>query len=482
MMCHRVRPLRSLALTALGALACAPLELVDPAPEPAPTGDGGSVPSQGPPGFSVGEPHDGGPPPGTGGPRPPGSNEQCAEEAIRGELVPLDLLLVLDASGSMNLAVGNRTRWQLVAEALGAFVRDPRSAGLGVGFQTFPFTIHEKSCATNADCGGSDTETGRECARPFLCSGPGVLPATARTCDPNDPFCPDAGTRCVPSGRCSASSMRCVNLGEPCPGGGNVDVCDDAPLLCKLPIDSCLATDYERPKVPIGVLPSAMPMVTQGLSAVRPAGNTPIAAAYEGATRYLKRHLASHPDRRAAMVLATDAGPSGCANDDIEGVAAVLAAAHAGTPSLSTYVIGAVSPGDMIRGGAATRLAQAGGTSMPFILNDSAADLGTRFLEALNAIRGSALPCELRIPRPSTGMIDFNKVNVRFTGTAGADDLVYVASADRCDPARGGWYYDVDPARGTPSTVRVCEATCRRFAAEAGGTVELRFGCRTRIE
>jgi hypothetical protein len=486
MMCHRVRLLRCLALP-LGVLACGPLKVMGPPGDAATSSDGGSVPGQGPPGYGVGEPGDGGLPPGLPAPRPPSMGEQCAEEAIRGEVVPLDLLLVLDASGSMNTAVGERTdagarptRWQLVSEALARFVRDPRSAGLGVGVQTFPFIVHEKACSSIADCGGPDAEADQACSRPFLCVDDGTLPATAATCDPNV-GCVD-GKRCVPSGRCSASSMRCVNLGQPCPGGGPADLCAEAPLLCTLPIDSCQVADYERPKIPIGVLPAAMPAVTQGLSAVRPAGNTPIAAALDGVTRYLRRHLAERSDRRAALVLATDALPNGCQNDAIEAVGAVLAAARAGTPPVATYVIGAISPGDMVQSDNANRLAQAGGTAMPFLLNDSTPDLGSRFLDALNAIRGSALPCELRIPQPSTGMIDFQKVNVRFTAAAGPVDLVYVGSADRCDPVRGGWHYDVDPTRGIPTTVRVCAATCRRFAAEAGGTVELRFGCRTRID
>jgi hypothetical protein len=47
---------------------------------------------------------------------------------------------------------------------------------------------------------------------------------------------------------------------------------------------------------------------------------------------------------------------------------------------------------------------------------------------------------------------------------------------------RGGWYYDTDPAQGMPTTVHVCPATCARFKAEMGGAVELRFGCKTRID
>jgi hypothetical protein len=467
-------PVVALALTP----ACGAHKVVK-AQEDAGTGMEGDVfPGLGP-SFSVGETTDGGPTTGVV-PRPPGS-DQCAEEAIKGEPVPLDLMMVLDASGSMNIKVGNRTRWQLVSEALGSFMRDPRSEGLGVGFQTFPYTIHEKACASDAECGGAGTGVGRECARPFLCTGPGVLPATAATCDPNDAFCP-AGTQCVRSGRCTSSSMRCTNLGEPCPGGGNSDTCGEAPLICKLPMDSCNPADYERPKVPIGVLPGALAAVTRGLNAVSPASNTPIAAAVEGAARYLRQHAAMHPDRRAALVLASDASPTACANGNIEGVVAALTAARAGTPSLPTYIIGVVSAADAIRGEAANQLAQAGGTGTPILLNDSAGDLGPRFLDALNTIRGSAVPCEFRIPPPTSGTIDFNKVNVRFTGLSGPADLLYVGSADRCDPARGGWYYDVEPAAGTPTAVRVCDSTCRRFKEEATGMVELRFGCRTRIE
>jgi hypothetical protein len=470
----------ALAVALSLSLACGPLKVSRPQ-EDAGTGTEGDVPHALGPSFGVGETDATPAAPSTGvAPRPPGS-EQCAEEAIQGELVPLDLMMVLDASGSMNLKTGNRTRWQLVSEALGSFMRDPRSVGLGVGFQTFPYTLHEKSCTSDAECGGAAGSVGRECARPFLCIGPGVLPATAATCDPNDAFCP-AGTQCVRSGRCTSSSMRCTNLGEPCPGGGNSDVCGEAPLICKIPIDSCEPADYERPKVPIGVLPGALAAVTRGLNAVNPASNTPIAAAVEGAARYLRQHAAMHPDRRAALVLASDASPTACQNSNIEGVAAALNAARAGTPALPTYIIGVVSAGDAIRSQAATQLAQAGGTSTPILLNDSATDLGTRFLDALNTIRGSALPCEFRIPRPTSGTLDYNKVNVRFTGISGPADLLYVGSADRCDPARGGWHYDVDPAAGAPATVRVCDATCRQFKAEATGVVELRFGCRTRID
>src|SRR5687768_5257711 len=143
-------------------------------------------------------------------PRPPSSGEQCAEEAITGEMIPLDLVLVLDASGSMRVMVGGKTRWQQVADALGTFVRDPRAAGLGVGVQTFPFTIFHKPCTNNADCGYDTGPPGYWCTRPYVCNGPGVALETARACDPNDAYCPEAGTGCVVAGRCATSGARCA--------------------------------------------------------------------------------------------------------------------------------------------------------------------------------------------------------------------------------------------------------------------------------
>jgi hypothetical protein len=467
---------------AVAPAACQSAKVQGGRPQPGGAGAGpGGEPGPGGPGFAL--PDGGAAADADVTPRPPGSGQQCVEEAITGEMIPLDLMLVLDASGSMRVLVGGKTRWQQVSDALGAFVRDPRSTGLGVGLQVFPFTIFHKPCTTDADCDGfGGGPAGYWCTRPFVCNGAGVALDTARTCDPNDAYCPEAGTRCAVVGRCSRSGSRCANLGQACPGGAAGDLCVEAPTVCKMQIDSCAATDYARPRVAIGALPAFVGDVTQGMADVKPGGNTPITPAVEGAARYLREHLDAHPGRRGALVLATDVAPSGCQGDTIDGVAAAIQAARMATPAVSTYVIGAVSPGDMVRTAAAGRLAQAGGTTTAFILNDAAPDLGNRFLDALSAIRGNALACEFSIPTPRNGALDYGKVNVRFTSPAGMTDLVYVGSAAGCDPTKGGWYYNVDPAMGTPTTIQVCPASCARFKAEAGGSVQLRFGCKTRID
>ena len=105
-----------------------------------------------------------------------------------------------------------------------------------------------------------------------------------------------------------------------------------------------------------------------------------------------------------------------------------------------------------------------------------------RLQEALAQIRGSALPCEFMIPAPSTGMLDYAKVNVRFKGSTTPEETIpYVQRIDRCDPMRGGWYYDVDPAVGTPSRIMICPTTCSQWKSDQSATVSLAFGCRTEI-
>ena len=202
--------------------------------------------------------------------------------------------------------------------------------------------------------------------------------------------------------------------------------------------------------------------------------------AVEGSLRHLTMRLQGQPGGRAALVLATDGLPEGCGTQSVPAIVMNLAAARAA--SIPTYVIGVFTAAMLPTSQPVlAELATAGGTGQPFVLEPNQG-LTQAFTEALNQIRGAALACEFQIPRPPSGTQDFGKVNVRFTGAAGSQDILYVGAADRCDPTRGGWYYDVNPGAGTPDRIIVCPATCRRFQAEAAGQVEIGIGCTTRVE
>jgi hypothetical protein len=398
-------------------------------------------------------------------------------------MVPLDLLLLVDSSGSMMESAGASTKWQMARDALSAFIKDPQSATLGVGLQFFPFFGPPKACTSDPDCNLIIQRPNMWCHVSSACLGPGVSLPAAPGCEPGFTVC-QGGTTCTPLGRCSITGGDCVGAGQPCPGGVGGDVCTSRPRTCQNTVAvrdfSCAANDYRTIVVPIAPLPGAQAPLTAALDFKRPNGGTPMGPAVQGALAHLRAHLAANAGRQAALVLATDGLPDGCDGDTVTGVAATLQAARMGAPPISSYVIGVFNQTQLARSQPAlATLATAGGTGTPFVLMPGD-DLGKRFLEALNQIRGKALACEFKIPPPTMGQLDFGKVNVRIDGAAGAEDLVYVGRADRCDPTRGGWFYDVDPAAGTPTRILVCEATCQRLKAARDIKVELRFGCKSR--
>ena len=258
--------------------------------------------------------------------------------------------------------------------------------------------------------------------------------------------------------------------------------------MCEVPPKSCVVggggrdcedARYETPAVPIQELPMAQGALTRTLTRKLPIGGTPLGPAVRGVLGHLRARLMADPSRKAALIVTSDGLPEGCQRNDIPAIAADIGAAFTGSPSIPTYVIGVFSANEiaMARPQMDT-LARSGGTNQAFVLT-AADDLNMRLLDALNQIRGAVLACEYRIPAMPAGKLDFGKVNVRHIGPAGPENVPYVETMDRCDPARGGWYYDVPPATGTPSRVIVCPATCARFNAEKSAQVELVFGCAT---
>ncbi len=435
------------------------------------------------------------------GPTPPASappNRQCVEESHQAESLPLDLLLLVDSSGSMNAAVGASSKWVMVGNALRAFIHDPRSAGLGMGLQFFPASSLDRPCLTDADCGGGMFQ----CMNKSVCAGPGapspgvVCNFTPRVSAPGLPPVPipvipgtatcSASTKCVLAGLCSATADECTNIGEPCPAGGGT--CEEIPRICRtaMQFDQCEPVNYQKAAVAIAPLPMAEVPLTRALASRIPNGDTPMAAAVAGALGQLRAQLAADPRRKAVLVLASDGVPSDCPGAAASvariDIVSALGEAFKGTPSIRTYVIGVFSAGEMASSGAVMdRFAAAGGTDKAFVVSTSN-DLTQRLQESLDHIRGAALACEYQIPTPSTGRIDFGQVNVRYTGLAGPENIPYVERPERCDPARGGWYYDTPPGQGVPTRILMCDATCRRFTAETSARVELVFGCATIIQ
>jgi hypothetical protein len=487
-----VLPAVALALAACGA------RVVGPAGDAAAPGAGGGAGGAGQDGpsfpasdFRLPPAPDGGtPPPGVGGAGGGGVGEgpTCSEQVHAAQPVPVDLLLLVDGSSSMGEAAGTSTKLRMVREALVAFAGDARSAGLSIGLTFFPVP-DDTECNSNADCGPFNSSAGKPewwgCHPPMVCAPPNAPLGTAyNVCAPATASadCFARGTSCVTLGYCSHTGWPCSALDRPCQSGTAGDTCKAWPRVCNASL-ICNPAFFREPVLPIAELPGNAAALRDVLAERAPEGATPMGPAVEGSLAHLAQRLAARPGRAGALVLATDGLPLGCGPaDDIRTIAGRLSAAAAGRPAIPTYVIGVLPTGQPDTAGARmglAQLAQAGGTGQPFLVTPTG-DLTQTFLAALDQIRGRALPCEFLIPGDRVALLDFGKVNLRFLGSAGEENLPYVGRPERCDATRGGWYYDVDPATGgSPTRVITCEATCRKLKADPRGRIDLRFGCKT---
>jgi hypothetical protein len=411
----------------------------------------------------------------------------CGYESHTAQPTPLDLVFLLDASGSMNEAPGGgATKWQTVKAAIASFAGDPKSAGLGAGLVIFPVRHAgaPASCTSSTQCNTGGTNYGK---------------CTLHAChqqNRNDPyvFCDTANdcpgmVPCREFGACSdpvtnAPSQYC----EPDdPQGSTCDKADDNCLpyaagLCSL--DECFASDYVTPKAPIAPLPGTFASTVNALPDPDVNNATPTSMAIKSGLDLATAYGKANAGHALAIVLATDGLPTRCDPQDIPGLAALVAGGLTGTPSVKTFVVGVFTPTEATQAQAnLDALASAGGSSKSFIVN-AAGNLGADFQAALATVRGQALPCEYTIPPPSGGGAqDFGKVNVEYTSGSGMKNVLgYKTSMAMCG-ADGGWYYDVDPSNGMPTKIFVCPATCDTLKADTGAAkLDILLGCKTVIK
>jgi len=400
-----------------------------------------------------------------------GGAPACTGSTVQATLVPLDIFIMLDKSGSMSDKTGTMgqgvPKWDAVTQALKAFFADPQSSGIGVGLQFFPLTAlgAPSSCGSQADCG--------QFGPCFLkvCSGNTGIVCTANAdCGGQGP--------CASLGQCqNDKSTFCLPIGATC--NGNKGSCVQVTSSVCLNVDSCAAADYGTPAVPIDLLNAAAPGLSAAIDATMPEGATPTAPALQGAIDYAKTWAAGNPTHKVVALLATDGLPTECSPLDTGGISAIAAAGLTASPSVSTFVIGVFAGNDPTAKATVDQIAAAGGTTSAFYV-DANQNVNQAFLDALNAIRGTKLACEYQIPAAPPGeTLDYGQVNVKHTpaGSTTPETIYYVASAAACDPVTGGWYYDVDPSMSAPTKIIVCPETCGSFGL--GGQVDVQLGCKT---
>jgi len=371
----------------------------------------------------------------------------CAEEQ------PVDLLLVLDISGSMLDVVPGSvlTKWDAVRSALETFVQSPMVEDVGLGLHYFPQLRADvpTTCVANAECG----PLGGPCSN-SVCVVPDLFEpdptdlappfqylreSNPRTFCASDTDCATVGGTCrttfgeclipagtfvdVPNGAfldlnqsldpivkipvCEAQ-VDCSNLpGTICQ---EVGICGDLSqpcspsLACPLSSGGCLSipdtcveqtlcevTDYATPAVAVAVTPDRTDAILGSLRSQSPVGLTPTGPALRGALVHARARVEQDPERGVAIVLVTDGFPTECDPVEIPDLAALAQAEAMSSPAIRTFVIGVFSSLDLGVDGQARldMLAAAGGTESAFVV-DSAGNLTEEFLAALSVIPEAA--------------------------------------------------------------------------------------------
>lgn len=234
--------------------------------------------------------------------------------------------------------------------------------------------------------------------------------------------------------------------------------------------DSCQA-DYATPDVDIAMLPGNAPSIEQSLAAHVPlvGAGRPTGPALAGAIA----HVAplARPGRAPAAALITIGSPTECEPGSIAGLAAIADAAKNGAPAVWTTVI--------TLGGAPDDLARVGGGD-PRFLSVPGGDVAKSVRDALVRMIHPPPPpgaCAFDLPTIEYRyVLDLARTKVTIYSLIGGEEQVpRVESAADCDRNDGrGWYVDGDDTR---QTIQLCYRSC----ADAGSSIDIRFGCYERL-
>lgn len=247
------------------------------------------------------------------------------------------------------------------------------------------------------------------------------------------------------------------------------------------PADATPACDqkaYQSPEVPFALLPGNAQAVVDALNAAAPTGmSTPIYPALGGGILAGIDIAANDANRRSAVLLVTDGKPEGpapiCSGVNPEDPAVIEALAQTGAqfnPPVATFVIGLPGVDQTFANG----VAAAGGTGSAIIVGN--VNVEQSFKDALDKVRGQALPCDYAIPKKvADGEFEVTEVNVVVTYSG--KEPAFLKQVTSCG-ANGGWHYD-DPA--APTRIVLCPATCAKLHSDFQAKIEIALGCETII-
>jgi hypothetical protein len=223
------------------------------------------------------------------------------------------------------------------------------------------------------------------------------------------------------------------------------------------------------------------------LNGATPDANTPLEGAIRGLIAFTGRAENRTAGRRTINVLITDADTSTLAcSKDINMMQGLLDT-HFRTTGVPTYVIG-MTGADF---GVLETLATGGNgpqhTDQVGAVTDACGNgagpcrswnvgngNGGVLTEALKGIQQTAVGCTLRMPKPATGTLDLNQVEVDYSpgGNPPVTALTRVTNSAAC--VATGFYYDNNT---NPSTIELCPEICKTIGADPKPKIEVVAAC-----
>lgn len=223
------------------------------------------------------------------------------------------------------------------------------------------------------------------------------------------------------------------------------------------------------------------------LNAAAPDQNTPLEGAVRGLIAFTARQANRVTGRRTINVLITDADTDTLTCSTNINAMRDLLQTHFTSTGVQTFVIGMTGADfgvleTLAGGGNGPQHADQVGVVTDACGNGNGPcrswnvgnGNGNVLAEAMKAIQQTAVGCTLRMPKPETGTLDLNQVQVEYSpgGVPPAQQLTRVPNAGAC--VAQGFYYDNND---NPSNIELCPAICATVSADSNAKVEVIAAC-----
>jgi hypothetical protein len=237
----------------------------------------------------------------------------------------------------------------------------------------------------------------------------------------------------------------------------------------------CSPAEYQKPTVPVGLLPENAPSIAMGTQKINQAiRSSQMFPAVEGGIAFESARTMTFPERKHSIVVITDGVATDlnitCPPFTSNDVADAAAAGAAMSPPIDTYVVAlnaAKIPGlDPFLG--IGDIAASGNTGSQ--IDVGAQDITGATSEALQTVRRRAQPCDYILP-PSA---DATRVSLALVPSTGSGELTFVSDVTACGD-EDGWYFD-DLVR--PSSMVLCPHTCSILREDDTHSITPLTGCK----